>query len=467
MKKHVFAIAFVVVAAIVSWYRVLGQSLMGEGFYYLFHGLGYESFWGTFWEMLRSYEAGAKMLFDFFRVFFKDNIFLYQLFLLISVSIINVLFYVFAYVLTKRFLAAFVASMLFSINFVGFEMFAIGNYQFFAQRTLAFLFLFPSITLFILYLRGNRFIYYLISVFLYLIAFFLFHFTLFFTPFYICVVAMFGKKKKLLSILVFFIIPIIILRYGNDPVSKDINVFSFIRQFGWQIPTAMMKHFTILTVPETLLSYLGKAWNMAHGEVALRLFYPVAVLYLFTLRINKKLFSIAVWCLLFLLPTFFIGLYTRWDMTNNLGSGSRYLYVPTIAFAIYWGIVLATVRKKYLIVIMGIWALMQLSSINKGFGIEQEKHEAMEKSMRYVKQISSRFASDSIVIVPRELGYYGSYFAQLFYGRERTAFIPRFSQTVEGLSRPFDTSKDYILEYDRTRHVVVDRTHEYQSILKQ
>lgn len=467
MKKHVFAIIFVVVATIASWYRVLGQSLMGEGFYYLFHGLGYGSFWGTFWDMLRSYEAGAKLLFDFFRVFFKDNIFLYQLFLLISVSIINVLFYVFSYVLTKRFLAAFIASILFSINFVGFEMFAIGNYQFFAQRTLAFLFLFPSITLFVVYLRANKFIYYLASVLLYLVAFFLFHFTLFFTPFYVCVAAMFGKKKKLLSSVVFFLIPLIILRYGNDPVSKDISVFSFIRQFGWQIPTAMMKHFTILTVPETVLSSLGKAWNLPHGEVALRLFYAVVLLYAFTLRINKKLFSIAVWSLMFLLPTFFIGLYTRWDMTNNLGSGSRYLYVPTIAFAIYWGIVLTRLKKKYLIVIMGIWTLMQFLSINKGFAIDQEKHEAMEKSMRYVKQISSRFESDSIVIVPRELGYYGSYFAQLFYGRERTTFIPRFSQTVEGLPRQFDPSKDYILEYDRTRHGVVDRTHEYQSLLKQ
>ena len=475
-------IAIIALGTLLSWYRVLDQSLIGEGYYYLFHGLNYGSLTGTLSGMLHSYEAGAKLLYDIFRTVFRDNIFLYQFFLLASVSVINILFYLFVFVLTEAWLVAFIASILFSVNFVGFEMFAIGNYQFFAQRTLAFLFLFPSVSLFILYLRKNQFVYYVMSVFLYFLAFFLFHFTLFFLPYFLCVIAMFLKPKwnvqtilrGMLIGLPFVLISLVILRFGNDPVSRDVTVMSFLRDFGGQIPSVMMKHFSILTVPETVLSYVIHIWKVPHGEAAVRLFYPVAGLYaaalLFLYRTNKKLFPVAMWSLVFLGPTFFVGLFTRWDMTANLGSGSRYLYVPTVAFAVYWGVVLATVGKKYLglfglVLVMGTWSVMQFSSLSKTFAVEEEKHIAMKISMQYVKELSTRLESDAIVIVPSPMGYYGGYFAQLFYGKEHTSFVPFFADWANELPRPFDPEKDVILDYDRVNQKVVDKTADYQAII--
>ncbi len=482
MKKHLLFIVGIIVGTILIWHKVLGQSLMGEGYYYFIHGFGYGPLLGMLQEIFVSYDAGAKLLFDFFRIVFKDNIFLYQLFLLLSVVFINIFFYLFVFALSEAWIIAFVAGILFSVNFVGFEMFALGNYQWFAQRALSFVFLFPSITFLTLFLkeRSHKYLLYTLSLILYTLSFILFHFSLFFSPYFFCIFAVFFFKNKpsirrfirsIFLALPFLIVPFIILRSGNDPVTK-ISLLTFFQHYGRDMIPAFMQQTSILTIPESILVYFSKLWKLSHGAAAIKLFYPTIIFYLLTLywlyKRKSKFFLLSLLSFVYFPVVFFMNLYTRWEMTVNLGSGSRYLYVPTAAFAIYWGIVLATLfqkKKIVIVIILGIWSIMQIQSISKTFAIDDDKHLAARKSLQYVKYLAPKLQSDSIVIVPSVLSYYGSNFAQVFYGKEHTKFAPMFSNWANELPRAFDPKKDFILDYDVNNQVVLDRTADYQSII--
>lgn len=486
MRKHFFAIIIITLATILCWHQVLGQSLMGEGYYYFFHGLSYMSLSSIIYDIYKTYDGGAKMLFDVFKITFRDTIFWYQFFLLFSVSFINILFYIFVFVLTGTWLIAFVASILFSVNFVGFEMFALGNYQFFAQRTLSFVFLFPAIIFLTLFLTKKRYTYYFLSILFYFLSFFLFHFSLFFAPFFFCVYGMFALKgrqsvrtitRHILLCLPFAIIPaIIILNNSGDAAMVRGNDVFFFKLLWQKLFHEMMQHVSVLTIPEGVQWFFRQRLHLSHGATAIRLFYPTIILYGVTFFIlykntSKLLFRVGTLSLVYVCITFFLNLYIRGDETVNIGSGSRYLYVPTIAFAIYWGIVLATVsKKKYfgmpgLYIFLGIWFIMQLHSVSKAFGEDAYKHSAAKKSMQYIKQLAPKLQPDSIVIIPSNLGFYESYFIQMFYGKTHTFFAPFSSDWAKELPRSFDPKKDFIIDYDYKAGAVKDLTNIYTSII--
>jgi len=206
------------------------------------------------------------------------------------------------------------------------------------------------------------------------------------------------------------------------------------------------------------------------------LFYiPVILLYLGSAILLWKresiLRAIIFTSLTFLPVIFVLNLLMRGDEVTKIYTSSRYLHLAGVSFSIFWAIASYSMIKRGLLgslfvgVLLIWWMLNNIGSIWKEIDKEAYQHIAVKKSLQYVRNLAPTFSTDSIIIVPSELGYYGSYYVQIFYGKEKTAIYPYFSNWANELLRPFDLKKDVILEYDLERETIIDRTEQYREII--
>lgn len=492
LKTNFSSVLLIVLLTVVTWHKVLFQAFMGEGYYYFVHGYSYNNLADLFHEMVFSFDNGAKFLYDGFSVVFRERLVYYQAFLLLSVVAINTIFYFVVLELTRNKKVAFWGSIFFSVNYVGFQMFATGNYQFFTQRTLSLLFLFPALFYFIRFVRDEHKStkQYLLSLFFYGLSFFLFHFSLFFVPFFICVflihIKISRRRRTDLLRYVFKFIPYLLIPLWSmfngraSGFMQGVDIFSFFSALQWRVATSFMQQVTIVTAPEGLLSYLSHRLELSHGTTAHLLLWPTIALYVITLfallRLRKKetnLVRIALWSLASLPVVLLMNLYIRWEMTYDVSSGSRYLYFPAIAVSIYWAIVFfefipfRTSRGKIiLLTLLSLWSILNIRSVWRDIDGDLYKHRASLATIAYVRTIDPKLKDDSVVIVPDIMGYYGSYFLQKFFGKSKTSFYPMFSDWPNQMNRPFDITKDFIIDYDYEAHALRDNTHAYRDVYR-
>src|SRR3989339_540113 len=136
-KTNLFIIGFLI---IVSWYKIILTTFTGEGYYYFSNGFFRQGFPYYF-----NYDEGARLLFDIFKVTFRDNIFFYHLFLLVILVFLGFVFYFMVYRITENKKISLISSILFTINgWSLFEFLGMGAYQEFAQRLVWFPLLFAS-----------------------------------------------------------------------------------------------------------------------------------------------------------------------------------------------------------------------------------------------------------------------------------------------------------------------------------
>ncbi len=490
LKNHL-PLALIIFLTILTWYRVLGQSLMGEGFFYFRNSFGPMPAEVFVKEFLSSYDAGAKLLFALFKVSFGDRVFLYQLFLLTSTMLINIFFYFLVLSLTEIGLLSLFATVLFTVNYNGFEMLAIGNYQFFVQRSLSLIFLFPSFIFFIRFLRGGSQAKkaYTVSLMLYTFSFLLFHFSLFFAIFFATYFLAFWWKerwqarvfwRKVLLLIPFALIPYVLLARGQgQSILGNVTLLSFLQQHSFSILPQILQQSVLLVVPEEIVSGLARIWSLSKWATLTRLQFPVitlvlAALWLLFWQKNKQLLTAVFASLLYLPLALFLNLYLRWELTYNLESGSRYLYVPSAISSLFMAIVIWSIfssrpklRQVSILLIIIFWSVLNLRSVTREFDKQAYQHEAAKKTLAYVKSIKGRFAEDSIVVLPNIIGYHGANFVQLFYGKSRTTMMPKFALDVGPLPRQFDPNKDFIIDYDYKAKTVRDVTDGYRSVIPQ
>lgn len=483
---------------VLAWYKILTQSLMGEGYYYFDAGfkddaLQYGSI-GSFVKSLpHAYDVGAKLLFPFFIVTFRDNIFLYQTFLLASAILINILLYCFVFHLVKRNDISLLASILFATNTVGLEMYAQGNYQWFVQRALALIPLFASAIFFVRFLRqkDRQTQSYVLALFFYCLSFVLFHFSLFVFPLFVMLLVIYGFPKgiswiKLLmrtvQFLPFLFIPILLLPHGYNTSSYMGDnyvtyLWAFTRDRGWELVNALFHQFVILSVPQNVIDVLTGFWNISYRQLASFLGLLTVVAYGFGFFFlyrhkNVEFIKLAIGSIGFIVAVLFLNLVIHWEMSWNVSSGSRYLYIPGIGFSIFWSLVLATVLSKHvnsskliIFLMVGAWCFLQIRSIWIAISRNQNEHDVAKLSLTFIKRISQRFSEDSLVVIPNILGYHGANFVQLFYGKAQTYVLPKFALDVGPLPRPFDPKRDFIVDYDYEGKAAKDLTNAYRSII--
>lgn len=483
LKKHVLNCFLIFFIVFFAWIGILKQTFLGEGNYYFVHRFQDDGF-------LFGYDVGARLLFDIITPIFRDNYFLYELFALISFSFIAILFYFFVDEFTKRRDVAFVATILFGVNYTtSFEMLATGAYQNFAQRIF---FLIPLLLSFIFFckFKNGKSKYYLPSIILYTLSVFLAQYNIFFLVFLVSytitfiITKPFSLKKifqELFWIIPFFISGIFIiylpLFFGGSNLISGTSFSQYIVTQYQEVIFHSLRQFVFLTLPESVLTILVGTSPALYKQGMQSFFIPVFLVYvisgIFLYKKNKSLRIQLITCLLFLPGVFVLNMFTRGDNVDHLASGSRYLFAPSIGFAIFWAIFIAYLAKKYnkkvLYAFVIFWVLFQINVINNQIIKEEHNHIAIKKIIAYLKNISSKLSEDSIVIVPNVLGDYGALFANIYYGKKHTLFLPFYDKIdwLDRYGRPFNPKKDIILSYDNQAEYVVNRTKEYKSIIVQ
>ncbi len=480
-KQHTTNCIIIFFVIILAWNRILGQTFLGEGNYYFFH---------RFLEngILFGYDLGARLLFDVLTPIFRDNYFLYQLFALTSFSFIAVLFYFFVNEFTKRKDIAFVATILFGVNYTtSFEMLATGAYQNFSQRIFFLIPLLLSFTFFYKSKDGKS-KYYLPSLLLCSLSLLLAQYNIFLLAFLVAYtmasILIKSKRNKRIIQELFWILPFILVGVfivylpvflGGSNFISGTNFFYYTISQYQQVIFHSFRQLVFLTVPEGLLNIFVGISDPLYKQGMQHLFIPIFFIYavtgIFLYKKDKALRVPIITCLLFLPAVFVLNMFTRSDNVDHLGSGSRYLLVPSIGFAIFWAIFFAYIAKKFnkntLYVFIIIWVLFQVNTINSKISKEEYNYIAIKKITAYLKNISSTLSRDSIVIVPNVLGEYGAGVSNMYYGKEKTLFLPFYDKIdwLDQYGRPFDPNKDIILTYNSEKQSIVDRTKDYKSII--
>lgn len=498
MRKNIISILVIVILMVISWYKILSLTFTGEGYYYFFFGLKENP---NFFR----YDIGASLLFDLLEPIFRDNFFPFQLLLLFSFVVIVTLFYFVVYKMTERKMIALFSAILFGLNYnTVFEMIGTGAYQNFVQRVLFLLILFSSFILFLKFLKNQKIFFYLLSLILAIVGVGLAHFNFFYVLFLMAFILGFLLTKKMsyrkilfisFCSLIYFITSFLIV---NIPVIFKMNnlvpsegFFSYFFNNIAQITVQFFRQLTILSIPEVIFRQLFSIFNISYIEFIYRsqgiqyLYLPIFLLYLLTgifLYKKEKKLRPAIFASLLFLPLIHVfNMYMRGDKIVFLEPGNRYLFVPGMAYSVFWAIfltVFSEISSKTKMIgysILTFWIIMQIFAINNQFQKELSTHVTTKKIISYFKNdLSSKLKDDSIVVTPYIMGNWGSWYINMFYGRKDTVFIPRMTPEIEWreelkrgtLKRSFDPKKDFIIYYDENSQTVIDITKDYKSIIK-
>ena len=135
-KKYYFdfvLLGIIIFISLTTWYSLTEGILGGDSFLYLLY-----SYKTAFWKQpfaIGSFEASAVTYGNLFSRLFGVTFPLYFWAELIVMNIINILFYVFVFILTKKRLVAFTATLFLAVNYFGnWDMYSNHSYTFFLER---------------------------------------------------------------------------------------------------------------------------------------------------------------------------------------------------------------------------------------------------------------------------------------------------------------------------------------------
>lgn len=455
----------------VIWYKIPWQSFMSEGFYYFSHTFFYDpraSY--TIVESLLRYDTGARLLFDVLPLFFQDKIWLYFLLLFLVIIIINGLYHQFIWELTRDRVVSLMATVFFIANFsAAYDILATGSYQFFAQRIV----LFPILFLSLIALAKKRF---WLSAGLYLTAFILGQFSLYFLPLIIFYIAFdWIKNKKSFSFL-FKTLPYLIgvgllLYLDHQDYGAAFEMTFPPRDFwaniAYQFPWAML--------PYPLLKVITKEPHVRQNLI--RLFFPLfaltllTIFYFFCKRLRHR-FALAMMAL-FLLATLGLNAYVRPDNIFRIygSGGSRYLYVPSLATAAFWAILLCAalpskkpVGKFLLVLITSWWLISNTQVIWARINDSLAQHQAVKQMLVYFKNHSAEF-DNKLVIIPNLVGYNGGDFIQKFYNPS-AVFLPMAADWEKQITYTFPPEKLLVFTYDEESKRLQESSAPFHEMIK-
>lgn len=461
----VFLITFIV------WSGTLSQTFLGEGYFY------FESWRGIIsptigYKALLSYDNFARIMFTIAPLIFKDNLFLYQLFQLLTFSSLTSIFFFIIYKITKDLSSSFLASIFFLSSVTGtFEMIAEGNYDRFVQRIPNFI---PALIAFYflyLFIKSNKKTHLLISILLFCIAMFMAHFTFIMTPLFIIypLVQILIKKTTTKEIIKKILISITFLTMGilfvyPDPYHQSKSILKFLNsdpklleKIIYQIPTVA---FPYELIPKTsiLLKNLFDIKSIKPPYISSLQILTFILVYMFTRSLyyyyknDKDKFSIFLTFFGALVSGFVLYFYTD-DKLNpfiEFGSGRQYfifiIYISVlIALSLKYFIKNNSNFKKVTIVLSLFILLWNLNYINKKIYSLEYLVKANRVYTTYIKKISPNF-TDSTVIFARSRIHWPNDLIFKFYTPKGARQVTTLSDLKELNLKNYDDV--YVFDYD-------------------
>lgn len=483
--KHRFRILLVGFILFLTWYRILPTTFIGEGFYYFTNGFFNR---GDYFGV----DIGGRLLFDLFRNVFRDTILYYNLILLAVIISLGIMLYFLVFKSTKNYAAAVIAAILFGTNYEPlYEYLAIGGYHHFVQRVMFFLFLFPSFMLFEKYLRTKKIIYGFPSLVLYTGSIYLGEFHIYFIVFYVTYFLGFYILKRKFSLddvkvflfSTFYPISTAFLLYLDSHVGgvgyiRDKNFLEFLIVKRIEVFDLVFRQLTVLSLPSQITVSIIKNFHLSYDQGVRYFYLPLIFIYVFAfiyiVKKNKAMFPITFCSLLFIPIVFLINIFLREEYMLNLTQGTRYMFVPSIGYSIFWGIFFSTLLKNLEmsiyrtigIILLSGWVVMNIVKLNSKIEEYKPRFEAIKKSIEYIKFHSKKLRDDSIVIAPSVLEFNGADFCQIFYGKKTMFFTIYVVDWTNQIKRPIDPRKDLVLDYNYGAKMVDDLTDKYDEIVE-
>lgn len=475
---------------LVSWYSILYQSFLGEGFYYF----------DLQTVDLTQNDVLAKIIFSFLPSILKDNIPLYFAFQLIITLTVYLVFYRMMLKLTDNKLVSLIAVLLFIPNFVGsFEMLGAANYQRFAQRVPVLIPLFISFIFLVNFQKNQHIKSYLYSLAFFTTSVFLGHFSTFLLPIFILylLISSFNLKnlnhslKALLLTIPFITINLLTISQDHlNPAAESTslkNIHDFFELILFQftninIPSVIVEKIASVSYPYTtsvamiaipiIIFYSAMFFVVYKKSASLAKVYLIALTSVFVIlslnlyvgkidsayyiRGNKYYFS----------PDFYIG---RLDNSIHI-KGDRAYFIPTINISVIWAILLWTAytsigrkgrfSKAALFLVMLTFIAVNIFLISQDIDKLQPNANLMKKYLSYIKSISGQFTNSSLIITQNYL-IWPSPFIRRFYGYPEMRFLTlqdSWQQKIKETPRENIFMIDYNFEQDK----IVDLTDKFR-----
>lgn len=495
MRKYFFVVITFLVIFFV-WYKVLGQTFLGEGYYYFDSG---QNFFRKGFSLqplnnyLSYYDNLPRLVFDILPPIFRDNLVLYQGFELLSLAFLSLAIFVAVSYITKNRWVGLISTLFFSTSYVGlFEMLAVGNYQRFVQRIPNFIFVFVSFFQLARYFSTRELKYLIFSLVIFTITTFMAHYSTFLLPLFIFypLAEFITNKPKLKNFPKYFFVSLSFLLINlfiiqSDFYNPGLKSSSALFQVKDQLNLVAMQ-LSSISYPPTFLTSISKI-AQPHIRTISLLSIPVLCLYLLGFYLIKKrepkYLSLYLTSVLTIFAILFLnisigkidsGTFVRGDRyyfipvetLNQLGvsfvGGSRYYVLPVIFNSIVFSIILWVIFKKrqkvfYFLASFIVFVHIVYNSQLVWREIDQIQliSENMKIYLSYTKTNSDKLKGASVVVTPPDF-IWASQMVRVFYGNDNLKFIPFKAGWEKEIDREV-FKKTIILDFDYNNHVVVEK----------
>lgn len=497
-------VGVVITATILAWYGILNQTISGEGFYYFSPSTSFIRPNGSLTDILHNLDNFAKLATFILEHTFKGNMQPYMTFQLVMIILLNLLIYLTLKIITGKSLLALIGSLYFAVNITGnFQIYARGHFQWFLQRVPEFFPVLASIIFLDKFINQKRIHQYLISLFFFVLAIFLTHYTTLFLPFFpsflIVSVLIKNRKKKEIIKYIFLSAPFIIINYLI--VSGSLLSFSTIKpnqtlleSFNINLETFFKISFqlVVVTIPYTLLQIIRDFSHVNIKDIVFRLIIPTYLIYgatgYYLYKKGFKNLNLVVASFFGLIGVLYLNIYLgRVNIYNEIAQG-RYFFIPKL----YLAVIIASfiyvflsgklsqkikfLRFGLVSLIILIYLLTNIRLIWKGMHDSQYEYTGGRLMMNYLDKAKFNLPDGSIVMVPQPLMPLGEDFLKKYYRVSDIKFLYIDNKWQTKIPENFDSNKLYVFDYNEefrkggnanTKNIiVVDKSPEYRAILR-
>lgn len=439
-NPYIIPIVLITAFTFLIWHRALNQALIGEGAIYLTEP--YVSLINKAGiQGIATRHDVLPILFTYIvDDYFRDQMWLYYLFMLIVVSFLNYLLYVLVVQVSGKWYAGATAVVFFAANYVGsFQKLGQGYYQWFIQRVPNFIPAVLGLILLVKFYESRKHVFYWLSLGSYLLAFFLGHYTFIILPVFVLYpfICVFVKSKgdwKGYLLAFFQALPFILGSYlllkdqdlnssqiaFSSQLNSEIGIVYFLQNQPWL--KELLKEITIMIIP------LNPVFNITLANLysfSIPICFGLLTLFLLVYRkvdnfVRPLFLTSAIALPLIILIVMYINPGAVFSHLDTL----RYLYVPSMVLAIFLGIAVGRVLEQkvwikiMVIILVVLWTISNIQMINKRFDFWQPTHNINLATVEYVRNNHSAFPQKSIIVTAPKVSAYSADMLDHFYNSD-------------------------------------------------
>ncbi|MDO8638503.1 MAG: hypothetical protein Q7R43_02930 [Candidatus Daviesbacteria bacterium] len=419
--RDILCLVLLAILTLFAWREMPNLVLKGDDFDY-FILKNQAAYWRNFPLTLLSYWSTGLILGTIMPIFFKLNFSLYFYFEIIMATSISFTFFILVYTIFKNRLSAFIASIIFAVNYFGqWGVYVDGVYPYFLERFLNLIFLIPSFLFLHNFLETEKKRDYVTSMVLFILGVGLAHWNVVLTMPYL-IYPLFKNKSKFLYGLPYLLISgffiyiqeLIVTGVANTGYSLTDFIFhpeiynypqNIIRQLVyWSEYSAIFKSFILSLSQNSInpLIYINDIKYAIYITPYMIGIYIIAGITIYkTLPKLRPIFWVSIFTTLSIL---FLNSYFGVYKVDIQPGANRYLYMPTFSLAIFWGLFahsLFQLKKSYttifVFMVIGAYYFLNVWIINQNFVLAFQKQIPQKKVWEAVKSLKD---TQGLIILP-------------------------------------------------------------------